>query len=507
MDERQEQEVLGSVRAGRPRVARSVGPRAVALTIGALVCCLLVVSWGYWRLSQSQRPVSLEIDPGQPGLAIARDFMGLSMEWGEAKALMGTPSTGTNPIYRLLLGNLYEYGGSGVVRIGGASADLMEYNGEPDLNEVSAFAQLHKDTGTVFYLSTNLGSSDANLPARQAQSFVKNMPNGALRAIELGNEPDQYGFNGTRPRSYSFADYQREFDTRKSGLEHVLPADVKLMGPSWAGTESLQHLPEFLKAEHGALTSVSQHWYAGVACGGRKNPPDFLLEPTAASSGARAVASSVTLAHDQKLPFRIGEMNSVACNGESGVTDTFASALWMIDALFEFANVGVDGVNVHMATDDVYGPFLVHVDTGRIPYTYSVSVIRPEYYGMVFFQEAAPAGSRLIRTKASLPRNLKCWATIDKHHTVRVALVNKDKQSARTVTVKLQGHGVAAIERLAAASYRDKTGITFAGKTFDNSSDGKAHGTLNVERAMPKDGEYEIQVAPTSAVLLTLERL
>jgi hypothetical protein len=126
---------------------------------------------------------------------------------------------------------------------------------------------------------------------------------------------------------------------------------------------------------------------------------------------------------------------------------------------------------------------------------------------MVFFQEAAPAGSRLIRTKASLPRNLKCWATIDKHHTVRVALVNKDKQSARTVTVKLQGHGVAAIERLAAASYRDKTGITFAGKTFDNSSDGKAHGTLNVERAMPKDGEYEIQVAPTSAVLLTLERL
>ena len=56
------------------------------------------------------------------------------------------------------------------------------------------------------------------------------------------------------------------------------------------------------------------------------------------------------LAHARGLQFRLDEINSAAlrrCLGRTGVSDTFASALWMLDTLFNMASVGVDGVNFH----------------------------------------------------------------------------------------------------------------------------------------------------------------
>ncbi len=40
-------------------------------------------------------------------------------------------------------------------------------------------------------------------------------------------------------------------------------------------------------------------------------------------------------------------MNSVTGGGAKGVSNTFASALWALDTLFELAQAGVSGVNVH----------------------------------------------------------------------------------------------------------------------------------------------------------------
>ena len=40
-------------------------------------------------------------------------------------------------------------------------------------------------------------------------------------------------------------------------------------------------------------------------------------------------------------------MNSVTCHGKTGVSDTFASALWILNTLFEMVHAGVDAVNIH----------------------------------------------------------------------------------------------------------------------------------------------------------------
>ena len=367
---------------------------------------LLGLGYSLWRYQKAVEIASLDVDAKQTSFSIPPAFLGFSYEWGATREMMGVPSTGMNPVFRQLIGNLFEYGGGpAVIRIGGNNTDLLGSNGEPNAEQVGAFALLSEDIGAQFYLSVNLGTGSPELAGRQARFFIEKMPKGSLRAIEIGNEPDLYSVNGLRSRSYSIEDYLKEFGTWQSGLQPVLSSGLKLLGPSWALPRNLRDLPEFLNAESGRLTEVSQHWYAGHACGGKTNPPDFLLDPTSASSGAEAVASAVSLAHAQGLAFRIGEMNSIACNGQLGVSDTFASALWMIDALFEFAKRGVDGVNVHMDTDDVYGPFIFKADTSRIPYNYSVRVIRPEYYGMLFFQQAAPSGSRLVRAQIRGPAN------------------------------------------------------------------------------------------------------
>ena len=41
----------------------------------------------------------------------------------------------------------------------------------------------------------------------------------------------------------------------------------------------------------------------------------------------------------------------------SGVSDTFASSLWVVDALFELARLGVDGVNMHTLPRSAYELF------------------------------------------------------------------------------------------------------------------------------------------------------
>ena len=78
-------------------------------------------------------------------------------------------------------------------------------------------------------------------------------------------------------------------------------------------------------------------------------------------------------AHRAGLPFRLTEVNSVTCGGVPGVSDTFATALWAPDTLFELLRAGVDGVNVHVRTDAINAAFA---------FKRSGLVARPLLYGL-----------------------------------------------------------------------------------------------------------------------------
>ncbi len=418
--------------------------------------------------------------------------MGLSHEWGAQADLMAEGGK-TNHIYRQLLKNLTAYGaGPVVIRMGGNSADS---SGQPTSATIPPIAQVAVDTGAKFILDVNLGSDNVQLAVNQAQNYAANMPRGSLDAIEIGNEPDLYSRNGKRSGSYTYSNYFSDFGKWRGQIQPILPSDVKLMGPSWCLSQSLPNLSTFLSQESD-VSIISQHYYGGTGTG---NASDYLLQDAPAANGARWMAASVATAHKAGMVFRIGEMNSIAGGGQPGVSDIFASALWATDTMFEFASVGVDGVNFH-GVSSTYSLFTF--DPSR---KYTLQSVRPVYYGALLFQQATANGARLLPVSLSTKANLKVWATVDSKGVVRVTLINKDKTAEGDVTISVPGFGAATLTRLIASSYKATKGVTLGGQTFDGSVDGAIHGNSSEESVTPAGGVYSVTLAPTSAALLTIQ--
>lgn len=447
-------------------------------------------------------PLATAVIGRTPGNTIPGTFMGLSHEWGTAQQIMGDSTTGVNPIYRQLLNNLTAFGsGPMMLRIGGNSTDK---SGEPTVDVVQPFAELAKAQGAKFYLGVNLGSDDVHLAVDQAQAYLTQMPAGSLEAIEIGNEPDEYYFNGLRPADYDFQDYLSDFDTWRDDITPLLATKAQLMGAAWAQIDSLKNITPYGSAEHESLALFSQHYYAANACPGYPAiARDFLLTPGASTSGSAAVASSVKITHSYSLRFRIGETNSIWCGGVQGISNTFSSALWAVDTMFEYADVGVDGVNWHGVGGSAYDVFDFDTKTVAAKTTYTLSEVNPLYYGLLMFQEATGNDSHLMPVTLTTEANLKAWATEDKSETPHLVLINKEKSMQGIVVVTMTGYSEAKVMYLTAPSYLSTNGVKFAGQTFDGSPDGRIQG---VETPVVIDGDsgvFQIPVSHTSAALIT----
>jgi hypothetical protein len=70
------------------------------------------------------------------------------------------------------------------------------------------------------------------------------------------------------------------------------------------------------------------------------------------------------------------------------------------------------------------------------------------------------------------------------------------------VTVSLHGFGHATIYRLSAPNYKATSGITYAGQTFDGSSDGFFHGPQTLESVAGINGDFKVDMPITSAALI-----
>lgn len=487
---------------------------------------------------------SAVVDPTHPGTAIAPGYIGFSHEWGQAQLLMGVPSVGTNPIYRQLLANLSAYGGGPVsIRVGGNSTDTT---GEPTANTIPPFAQLYQDmssptSGVSFILGVNLGSDNVALATDQAKQYVQGMPSGSIRAIEIGNEPDFYFENGYRSSTYSFTQYASDFQTFATSILSAVPNSPLLMGPSDATypgsalsptlTTSMLttgNLSSLLQQSGSQMGIVSQHSYEGVSsnCGGSPQP-GFLLQPLSSTDNPTKAAPYAAIAQAAGKPFRIGEMNSIACSGTPGISNAFEASLWAPDIMFEYAKIGAAGVNFH-SNDwnsfkqwDAYAAFQFNVPQSQYqasnaitppPGTqfssqYSVRAIQSLYYGMLFFAEATPDQAQLLPVTLTTSANLKAWATLDPTTGhVTVAIINKDQSASGSVQLTVPGYTSGVVKRMLAPSFSSTTGITLAGQTFDGSQDGKPIGTAYGEIAGSQNGTFQVSVGPTSALLLTLTK-
>jgi hypothetical protein len=226
-----------------------------------------------------------------------------------------------------------------------------------------------------------------------------------------------------------------------------------------------------------------------------------LLADSSSHGLARRVGPWLAISARHRLPLRVDEMNGISCGGTRGVSDSFTSALWLLDTLFEMARAGVAGVNIHTVPktiNEVLGPQYAHG-------AWSMRV-HPEFYGMVMFAQATPAGSHLLRVSAKLPAGVKVWATRAPNGAVHVVVINKRLAGAQTVRLRIAGaHGTATEEQLRAPSVHATSGVTLGGQTFGSvTSTGLLGGRPAGLTVAPAGGTYSVRVPAASATLLSL---
>jgi hypothetical protein len=467
--------------------------------------------------------------PGTPALVIGRalhvhpiesGFLGLSLEYTAVPAYAGTDPHALNPTFLALVRNLNP-GQAPVLRIGGDTTDWswvrvrgmrrpkgIRYTIRP--NWLRVMGALARALRARLILGINLEADRRRIAAVEGRAMLAAVGRPALDAFEIGNEPELYGTwgwytpRGSKPvpgrkPDYSLRGYASDF----AAFARVLP-HVPLAGPSIANSSWTGRLPELVRSAP-RLGVVTIHRYPLRAC---QTPAASSASPTiahllsapATTGLAATVAPAVRAARARHLPLRVDELNSVSCRGKPGVSNAFASSLWMLNTLFAMARVGVAGVNVHTLPASSYHPFTFDHAGGTWR-----AMVDPDYYGMLMFAQAAPPGSRLLAIHGTPARDVSAWATRTRGGGVNVVLVNDSTRRASYVPLRLPDErGLAQLEWLRAPSVGATSGVTIGGRGFGReTTTGRLAGRRQRLVVAPVAGEYVVRLPPASAALLS----
>jgi hypothetical protein len=221
----------------------------------------------------------------------------------------------------------------------------------------------------------NLGRGSVERAAEEA-FYVQGILGPRLIAFQLGNEPDAWR-NRYRPSTWTYADYWKEWVVaRKAVLERVPRA--KFAGPDVSNRMAyVTSFAEGAKKNATDVVMLTSHYYAMGPAGAKDVTMDKLLSPDPKQE--RDLKIAMEAAHAAELPYRMCEGNSCWNGGQEGVSDTLASALWVLDIMLSFAEMGCAGVNLHGGGNSFYTPITGSLQNGFLP--------RPEYFGMELAKE------------------------------------------------------------------------------------------------------------------------
>lgn len=458
---------------------------------------------------------------------ISSGFLGLALEYRSIPEYV--PGTGpVDPVLLQLIRTMTPTGAP-IIRIGGQSTDrtwwpISHYREPPgityDLSDrwIDDTRQLVAATGARLLLGIELEANQPKIASVESQHLLA-LGRAHIAAMEIGNEPNLYSsipwyyeqnghdlpwysHQGTpvyaRGRGYGPAQWQTDFQREA----RVVP-DVPLAGPD-GGTIALLDSFGRLLSPRSQERMLTWHAYGLNQCVTDPHSPLYPTVPnlltTLASRGPLdGIGPEVALAHRNGATFRIDEMGSITCNGRAGVSNTFAAALWAMDALFATASAGVDGVNLHTFPGLVNDLFDFSERHGRW-----TGVVRPVFYGVMMFARAAPAGSRLLPVRSDDAGAVRAWATLGADHATRVLLINDALHSSDTVHVAVPAATASAsLQRLTARSAYATGGVSIAGRSFGAST---TTGTLRAAELQVVNAHhgYTISLPAASAALLTV---
>jgi hypothetical protein len=449
---------------------------------------------------------------------IRRSFLGLSTEYWTLPFYEGHLRLLERVLSLLRAGD----GAPMIIRIGGDSADhtfwipraqsmpRWAFRIGPSWLRLPGELAAHDNVRLILDLNLVTGSSAG--ATRWARAADRYLPRGSIIGFEIGNEPDIYSRwqwlaklgHGpdapTLPQRLSAGTYLSDFRAYAHALARVAP-HVPLVAPALANPAvNVGWLGGLIAGAHPGLGLVSVHRYPYSACVRRRaaSYPSIsrVLSDKATVGLASSVEPAIRLAQHAGLPIRLTEMNSVTCGGLRGVSDTFATALWAPDALFQLARAGVDGANVHVRAFTTNAAFSI---------TKRGLLARPLLYGMVLFARTLGPDARLVPVRLSSSRqslHLKVWAVRVRRNVWHVLLISKGPQGVR-VALRLPATGPATVQRLQAPAISARTGMTLAGQQL-NLSGAWARPFVSQAVAPVRGQGYVVNVPRYSAALVTV---
>lgn len=451
------------------------------------------------------------------GPPIAPGFLGLSFEFPAVETYAGSDPGKPNPVFEQLVRNLAP-SAAPAIRIGGDSTDLtwwpLAHVQRPagaryalTSRWLNVTRNLVADLGARLMLGIDLEANSPKVAGSEARTLVSSLGAGRVDALELGNEPELYGsflWDGSgktgRPRGYDFATFLGDFSRVATVLSRVPLAGPSVGGPLW-----LPHLKRFLAAEP-RVRIMTLHRYPLKLCFVSPGAPEYptignLLSARSSRGLAESVAPYVRMAHARGRRLRVDEMNVNSCGHDPNVSNSFASALWGLDVLFEMARVGVDGVNFHTYPGASYELFRFRRAHGRWE-----GYVAPEYYGLLMFAQAVQPGSRLLGVR-ELPRpgSIKGWAVRSPSGQTEVVAIN-DGTRAQNIAVRTPRNGaVASLEWLRAPNLGTGHGVSIGGTSFaPGTTTGRFTSAPKTTLIKPVHNEYTAVLPPASAALLMI---
>jgi hypothetical protein len=474
--------------------------------------------------------LSVSVAAGPTTTTLPADFLGLSLE---TTALASPAMTTGAPV----LANLLRELGPGLLRLSGASVDHTQWLPTPAAlqpwsaatlapSDLERLATLMRASGWRLLLGLNLGHLITAALVEEARAAAS-LLGPSLAGVAIGNEPDiftraapapfraQLGGVPLRARGWTLARYLAQ----NRGVRGALAAggvSAPVYGPE---TATATWLKAYAAAEHGGLAALTPHLYPLIRCS-RGRP--LRHGPTAASLLSRGVAALerrqlarfIAAASTTGLPLRVDETNSIACGGQPGTSDTFASALWALDYSLIAASDGVAGLNFHGGLGPCargggiispwYSPLCTLPD-GTLR-------ARPEFYALLALRTLE--GSAVVPVSYRTAANISAYALRAPDGTLHVVIDDMRLPAPRRrhvhprppapIQVMLHvdpSYQSASVVALLAPGVAAREGVTLGGSSL------RADGTLPAPVPSPvagAAGSFVVESRPASATLITL---
>lgn len=387
--------------------------------------------------------------------------------------------------------------GTSVMRFGGIVADQNFTGITP--RALAGLERLTKASGWSVLYTENIGQFNAAKVAASAQA-VSLALGSSLSAFACGNEPEYFYNDGVRPKDYSIGDYLSDAANCIEAIDAGAP-NAPIEGPDTVTEPTWP--AAYAASEAGMIKWFGIHFYP-LPCGlNGETPAERATQLFSQSQINREVwwfNWAGADAKTAKASLWMTEVNTACNGGDPGLSNTFASALWVVDYLLMGAEHGVSGMNVQggLGTCEGYQGYspLCEIRTNEYK-------AEPIYYGMLFTHLLGTGKLLPVTVAGGTAGDIAAFALRPSTGGLHVIIENFSRQQA-VIGLSVPGtYSNASVLHLTAPSLLATSGVNIQGATVG------ANGVLlpgKPDLVQCSTAGCPITIAPYSAALVNLPK-